>query len=127
MILNTKGKEFLTHHGVKGMKCGVRKDQHREYQDKATKSTDTIVGRITARVNLARNTTRGAKRKAAQKFDDKWCDAGIWSRKPTILLSPKQTLSVSSVKQLTGDDINRAQRAVLKNHKINDRYANRSK
>ena len=54
-------------------------------------------------------------------------DAGVWSRKPTILLSPKQTVKVTSVQQLTADDINRAQRAVMKNQRLNDSYARRSK
>lgn len=41
-------------------------------------------------------------------------DAGVWSKQPTILLSPKGTVKVTSVHQLTADDINKAQREVLK-------------
>jgi hypothetical protein len=40
-------------------------------------------------------------------------DAGIWSKEPTILLSPKGTVKVTKVRQLTADDINKAQRKVL--------------
>lgn len=40
-------------------------------------------------------------------------DAGIWSKEPTILLSPKGTVKVKSVRQLTADEINKAQRNVL--------------
>ena len=40
-------------------------------------------------------------------------DAGVWSKSPTILLSPKSTVRVNSVKQLSADDINAAQRNVL--------------
>jgi hypothetical protein len=40
-------------------------------------------------------------------------DAGIWSKEPTILLSPKGTVTVTKVRQLSADDINKAQRKVL--------------
>ncbi len=40
-------------------------------------------------------------------------DAGVWSKSPTILLSPKSTVRVNSVEQLSADDINAAQRNVL--------------
>lgn len=41
-------------------------------------------------------------------------DAGIWSKKPTILLSPKGDVRITKVKQLSADEINQAQRNVLK-------------
>lgn len=41
-------------------------------------------------------------------------DAGIWSKKPTILLSPKSTVKVTKVKQLSAAEINLAQKNVLK-------------
>lgn len=41
-------------------------------------------------------------------------DAGIWSREPTILLSPKGTVTVTNVRQLTAEEINSAQKNVLK-------------
>jgi hypothetical protein len=46
-------------------------------------------------------------------------DAGVWSKKPTILLSARQTVRVTDVKQLTADDINAAQRRVLANREFN--------
>lgn len=40
-------------------------------------------------------------------------DAGIWSKEPMILLSASSTTKVKTVKQLSADDINAAQRRVL--------------
>lgn len=41
-------------------------------------------------------------------------DAGIWSKEPTILLSPKGDVKITSVRQLSANEINQAQRDVLK-------------
>lgn len=41
-------------------------------------------------------------------------DAGIWSREPTILLSPKGDVKITKVRQLEADEINQAQKNVLK-------------
>lgn len=41
-------------------------------------------------------------------------DSGIWSREPTILLSPKGAVTVTNVRQLTAEEINSAQKNVLK-------------
>lgn len=41
-------------------------------------------------------------------------DAGVWSKEPTILLSPKSTVKVTKVHQLSADEINQAQANVLK-------------
>ena len=51
--LLTNAAYTLTHHGVKGMKWGVRKDQHREYSAKATTSTENKIQRLQAQVTLA--------------------------------------------------------------------------
>ncbi len=41
-------------------------------------------------------------------------DAGIWSKKPVILLSPKRDARITEVRQLSADEINSAQKDVLK-------------
>lgn len=41
-------------------------------------------------------------------------DAGVWSKEPTILLSPKGDVTVTNVRQLSADEINKSQRDVLK-------------
>lgn len=48
-------------------------------------------------------------------------DAGIWSKKPMILLSPSSTVKVKSVRQLTADEINQAQRNVLRDRDFKNR------
>lgn len=45
-------------------------------------------------------------------------DAGIWSKQPTILLSASGTVKVKSVRQLSADEINAAQRSVLKSRQF---------
>ena len=47
-------------------------------------------------------------------------DAGIWSKKPVILLSAKKDVKIKDVKQLTADEINNAQRNVLKNRRYDE-------
>ena len=46
-------------------------------------------------------------------------DAGVWSKEPTILLSPKNTVKVTKVRQLSADEINQAQANVLKLREFN--------
>ena len=41
-------------------------------------------------------------------------DAGIWSKKPTILLNPKGTVKITNVRQLSAAEINQAQLKVMK-------------
>lgn len=48
-------------------------------------------------------------------------DAGIWSKEPTILLSPKGDVRITKVRQLTADEINRAQRKVLEYRNYDER------
>lgn len=40
-------------------------------------------------------------------------DAGVWSKEPTILLSPKSTVKITKVRQLSADEINDAQKNVM--------------
>lgn len=64
---------MLQHHGVKGMRWGVRKDQHRSYIDKgATTATEGLVKRLGSDINMFRYFAKGAKRKASVKFDENW-------------------------------------------------------
>ena len=41
-------------------------------------------------------------------------DAGIWSKEPIILLSPKGSVKITKVRQISAAEINSAQRTVLK-------------
>jgi hypothetical protein len=41
-------------------------------------------------------------------------DAGIWSKKPTILLNAKGSVKITEVRQLSANEINEAQRKVMK-------------
>jgi hypothetical protein len=41
-------------------------------------------------------------------------DAGIWSKKPTILLNAKGAVKITDVRQLSANEINEAQRKVMK-------------
>lgn len=41
-------------------------------------------------------------------------DAGIWSKKPTILLNAKGSVKITNVRQLSANEINDAQRKVMK-------------
>lgn len=63
----------LKHHGVKGMKWGVRKDQYREYKDKnATRATESKIKRLGSDINMLRYYTKGAKRMSKTKIDNDW-------------------------------------------------------
>ena len=48
-------------------------------------------------------------------------DAGVWSKEPTILLSPAGTVKVKSVRQLSAKEINDAQRKVMKYRNFKDK------
>lgn len=78
---------------------------------KAYKKFDKYAGNQAVDFN---NTYFNAIRKKGYNalIDDN--DAGIWSKEPLILLTPKMDVKISSVKQLTAADINKAQRDVLK-------------
>lgn len=65
---------FLAHHGVKGMKWGVRKDQHRAYKEKATTSSDGAVKRVASTAAMSAYFTVGTKVKAQQKYTKEWYD-----------------------------------------------------
>lgn len=102
------GKQWLKENGYKGEidELNAKQVGLKYYQrfnkyagDQGSKFNDTYFNEI--------------KRRGYQALiDDN--DAGIWSKEPTILLSPKGTVRVKSVRQLTADEINRAQRNVLK-------------
>lgn len=67
---------FLAHYGVKGMKWGVSKDHHREYQEVATKDTaNNIVKRQAANVNMVRYMAAGRGKQERRKFDENWYNA----------------------------------------------------
>lgn len=63
---------FLEHYGTKGMKWGVRKDHHREYQDNASRSTEGMVKRASSSVQMTRYFAKGGAIKKAQKYDEEW-------------------------------------------------------
>lgn len=66
--------EFLAHHGVKGMKWGVRKEQHREYKEVATRDTTNMVKRAGSTVQMTRYFAQGAALKKQQKYTSEWYD-----------------------------------------------------
>lgn len=71
--MNPDVGEFLAHYGVKGMKWGVSKDHHREYQDVATKDTaNNIAKRQMANVNMVRYMAKGRGKQERRKFDESW-------------------------------------------------------
>lgn len=72
--MTSKSNAFLAHHGVKGMKWGVRKDQHREYSEKATTATTNVLQRSQSAINMSRYFAAGARVKKNKKFDDVWYD-----------------------------------------------------
>lgn len=67
-------KSFLAHHGVKGQKWGVRKDQHRAYSEKASDSTENMVKRAGSTVQMTRYFSSGGSIKKQQKYTEEWYD-----------------------------------------------------
>lgn len=65
---------FLAHYGVKGMKWGVRKDQHREYKEVASTTTESMVKRAGSTVQMTRYFAKGGAVKKQQKYNDEWYD-----------------------------------------------------
>lgn len=63
---------FLAHYGVKGMKWGVRKDQHRSYSDKATSSTEGAIKRVGSTAAMTAYFAAGGKIKKQQKYTEEW-------------------------------------------------------
>ena len=67
--------DFLAHHGVKGMKWGVRQDQHREYSEKATKTSDNVIKRAGSTVQMTRYFATGGSLKKQQQYTAEWYDS----------------------------------------------------
>lgn len=72
--MTTKVDAFLAHHGVKGMKWGVRKDQHREYREGASSDTTNMVKRAGSSVQMTRYFSQGGALKKQQKYTKEWYD-----------------------------------------------------
>lgn len=71
--MTEKVDDFLSHYGVKGMKWGVSKEHHREYQEVATRDTaNNIAKRQMANVNMVRYMATGRGRQERRKFDEQW-------------------------------------------------------
>lgn len=70
----TSVDSFLAHHGVKGMKWGVRKDQHREYSEKASTTTENMVKRAGSTVQMTRYFSKGGVLKKQQNYTEDWYD-----------------------------------------------------
>lgn len=64
--------KFLAHHGVKGMKWGVRKSQYRSYSEKASTSTEGMVRRAGSSIQMTRYFSQGSARKKQQKYTEEW-------------------------------------------------------
>lgn len=102
------GKKWLKDNGYKGeidelnaKEVGLKYYQkfNKQAGSQTTKFNDTYFNEIK---------NRGYK----ALIDDN--DADIWSKEPTIILSPKGDVRIKNVRQLSADEINRAQRKVLK-------------
>ncbi|ADD80908.1 gp017 [Rhodococcus phage ReqiPepy6] len=65
---------FLAHYGVKGMKWGVTKDQHREYKEVASRDTTNMVKRAGSTVQMTRYFSQGGTLKKQQKYTQDWYD-----------------------------------------------------
>lgn len=68
----SRSEDFLSHYGVKGMKWGVRKDQHRSYSDNASRSTEGMVRRTASSVQMSRYFAKGAAVKRQQAYTAEW-------------------------------------------------------
>ena len=67
---------YLKHYGVKGMKWGVRKDQHREYVSKKATSDDaSSLRRAQSKVGMLRYYAKGGRLKTSQEYTDEWYDS----------------------------------------------------
>lgn len=66
---------FLAHYGVKGMKWGVRQDQHRTYSEKATTTSDNVIKRAGSTVQMTRYFATGGSLKKQQKYTEEWYDS----------------------------------------------------
>lgn len=67
-------EDFLAHYGVKGMKWGVTKDQHRTYSENASSSTEGMVKRAGSSVQMTRYFAKGGAIKKQQQYTDEWYD-----------------------------------------------------
>lgn len=107
-IQTKSGREWLKNNGYRDE---VNELNAKEIGLKAYKRFNKYAGNQAVDFN---NTYFNAIRKKGYNalIDDN--DAGIWSKEPLILLTPKMDVKISSVKQLTAADINKAQRDVLK-------------
>ena len=80
MIDIVEYNDYLAHYGVKGMKWGVRKDQHRDFvSKKATKDDASGLNRVKSKVAMTQYYTKGGIRKATQGHTEEWyanADAG---------------------------------------------------
>lgn len=111
LLSSREGKEWLSKNGYKG--------EVDEYNKKLVglayyKKFNKYAGDQSSKFNDAYFNSIKKQGYNALTDDN---DAGIWSKKPVILLSAKQDVKIKSVKQLSADDINNAQRNVLKNRK----------
>lgn len=102
------GKQWLRENGYKGQidELNAKEVGLKYYQrfnkyagDQSSKFNDVYFNEI-------------KKRGYNALIDDN--DAGIWSKEPTILLSPKGDVKITNVRQLSADEINESQRKVLK-------------
>lgn len=72
--MNSDVDSFLAHYGVKGMKWGVTKDQHREYKEVASRDTTNMVKRAGSTVQMTRYFSQGGTLKKQQKYTQDWYD-----------------------------------------------------
>lgn len=71
--MTEKVDDFLSHYGVKGMKWGVSKEHHRDYQEVATRDTaNNIAKRQIASVNMVRYMAAGRGKQERRKFNEDW-------------------------------------------------------
>jgi hypothetical protein len=107
--LQTKdGKKWLAENGYKGEIDEMNAKQvGLKYYQKFNK----YAGNKDVKLNNVYFDTIKAKGYDALIDDN---DAGIWSKKPTILLNPKGTVKITNVRQLSEEEINEAHRKVMK-------------
>lgn len=107
--LQTKdGKKWLAENGYKGEIDELNAKQvGLKYYQKFNK----FAGNKDVKFNNVYFDTVKAKGYDAMIDDN---DAGIWSKKPTIILNPKGSVKITNVRQLSAAEINDAQRKVMK-------------